>query len=169
MLTKTSFISEAMRVCGLLLVTGLILSSASAQDKAQSKEQPQQPDPSKQASNANQSSPQPDIEISARVTIREMKFEQVGNPKVEFSGTPKRDTVWDADRANLPSQVEPGVTYKNVTVRLLITSSFADVEQFLKQLLGETQKEEKQPQQQSISNQTASPSKPGQPGRRGDQ
>jgi hypothetical protein len=172
MLTHTPFISVAMRVCGLLLVIGLTASTGLAQDKAQNKEKPQldssKQDSSKQAPNASRSSVQPDIEISARVTIREMKFEQVGNPKVEFSGNPKRDTVWDADRTNLPRQVEPGVTYKDVTVRLLITSTFADIEQFLKQISGESRKEEKKTRQ-STSNQISSPAKPRQPGRRASQ
>lgn len=69
MLTKTPFISVAMRVCGLLLVIGLTVSAGLAQDKAQNKEKSQL-DSSKQAPNASPPSVQPDIEISARSNYR---------------------------------------------------------------------------------------------------
>ena len=49
-----------------------------------------------------------DVVITANVTARELKFDVVPNPTVEFSGKPERITIWEADRQNLPKPVELG-------------------------------------------------------------
>jgi hypothetical protein len=67
----------------------------------------------------------PDIEITATVHWKQLRFDVVGQPAVEFSGTPERKTVWDAERINLPRPVQPGVTYRDGGVRLTISSQFA--------------------------------------------
>ena len=78
-----------------------------------------------------------DIAITATVTAKELRFEIVPNPIVEFPGKPKRDTVWDAERENLPRPVEPGVTYRNIGIRLKIVSRFSDIERIVAEALGE--------------------------------
>jgi hypothetical protein len=78
-----------------------------------------------------------DLSITANVTARELLFEVVPNPTVEFSGRPRRDTVWEAERTNLPAQVQPGVTYRDIGIRLRITSVFADIERIVAEALGE--------------------------------
>jgi hypothetical protein len=78
-----------------------------------------------------------DILIKATVTAKELRFETVPNPTVEFPGKPRRDTVWDAERDNLPRPVEPGVTYRNIGIRLKIASRFADIERIVAEALGE--------------------------------
>jgi len=78
-----------------------------------------------------------DLSITANVTARELLFEVVPNPTVEFSGQPRRDTVWEAERTNLPPQVQPGVTYRDIGIRLKITSVFADIERIVAEALGE--------------------------------
>lgn len=78
-----------------------------------------------------------DIAITATVTAKELLFEVVPNPTVEFPGKHKRDTVWDAERENLPRPVEPGVTYRNIGIRLKIVSRFADIERIVAEALGE--------------------------------
>lgn len=78
-----------------------------------------------------------DLSITANVTARELLFEVVPNPKVEFPGQPRRDTVWEAERTNLPAQVQPGVTYRDIGIRLKITSVFADIERIVAEALGE--------------------------------
>ncbi|HYH87136.1 MAG TPA: hypothetical protein VEX60_16910 [Pyrinomonadaceae bacterium] len=80
---------------------------------------------------------QADLSITARVTARELRFEKVPNPKVEFTGQPRRETVWEAERENLPDEVQPGVTYRNVGITLRITSVFADIERIVAEALGE--------------------------------
>jgi hypothetical protein len=78
-----------------------------------------------------------DLAITATVTARELLFEVVPNPTVEFPGKPERDTVWDAVRENLPRPVEPGVTYRNIGIRLKIVSRFRDIERIVAEALGE--------------------------------
>jgi len=78
-----------------------------------------------------------DLSTTANVTARELLFEVVPNPTVEFPGRPRRDTVWEAERTNLPPQVQPGVTYRDIGIRLKITSVFADIERIVAEALGE--------------------------------
>ena len=66
-----------------------------------------------------------------------MTFEVVPNPVVEFPGKHQRDTVWDAVRENLPPAVEPGVTYRDIGIRLKIVSRFTDIERIVAEALGE--------------------------------
>lgn len=62
---------------------------------------------------------------------RELRFESVGTPTVEFSGNPTNETVWEAQRENLPKPVQPGVTYTNGGVRLVISTRFQELAQAL--------------------------------------
>jgi hypothetical protein len=78
-----------------------------------------------------------DLSITARVTADSVRFEKVPNPRVEFTGKPERATVWEAERENLPPQVQPGVTYRNVGITLRITSVFADIDRIVAEALGE--------------------------------
>ena len=78
-----------------------------------------------------------DISITATVTAKELLFEIVPNPTVEFPGQHKRDTIWEAERENLPSAVQPGVTYRNIGIRLKIVSRFADIDRIVAEALGE--------------------------------
>ena len=78
-----------------------------------------------------------DLSITARVTARELRFEKVPNPTVEFTGRPQRETVWEAERENLPAQVRPGETYRDIGIKLRITSVFADIERIVAEALGE--------------------------------
>ena len=78
-----------------------------------------------------------DVSITAQVRARSLTFETVPNPTVEFSGKPERDTVWEAQRENLPTPVQPGVTYRNIGIRLKITSVFRDIDRIVAEALGE--------------------------------
>lgn len=78
-----------------------------------------------------------DISITANVTARSLRFDEVPNPTVEFYGHPQRETVWDAQRTNLPRPVQPGVTYRDIGIRLTITSVFADIDRIVAEALGE--------------------------------
>jgi hypothetical protein len=59
----------------------------------------------------------PDIEMGARVTAKRLRFKQVPETEVEFGGEPEPDSESGSDRKNLPEEVEPGVTYRDVEVR----------------------------------------------------
>lgn len=90
-----------------------------------------------QGSTPSDAGPKDDILILANVTAKELKFEAVPSPKVEFPGTQKRATVWVTDRFNLPDEVQPGVTYRNIGITLKISSRFEDIEQIVREALGE--------------------------------
>lgn len=78
-----------------------------------------------------------DLAITANVTARELKFEVVPNTAVEFTGKPERVTNWEAERTNLPRPVQPGVTYRDIGIRLKIVSVFADIDRIVAEALGE--------------------------------
>ncbi len=123
-----------------LIIAAAVLSSlciaalpSQAQTTGQSLQTQQRPSPS--PSPATEA--EPDLSITARVTARELLFRKVPNPKVEFTGRPRRDTVWEAERENLPAEVRPGVTYRDIGITLRITSVFADIERIVAEALGE--------------------------------
>jgi hypothetical protein len=102
-----------------------------------------------------------DVAITATVTAKELRFEIVPDPTVEFPGKPRRDTVWEAERENLPRPVEPGVTYRNIGIRLKIVSRFADIERIVAEALGEVPVTDETPPAEKTTPQTnASPSPP---------
>lgn len=78
-----------------------------------------------------------DILILVNVTARELKFDVVPKTSVEFPGTHRRTTMWVTQRQNLPDKVEPGVTYRNIGIQLRISSRFQDIEQIVREALGE--------------------------------
>lgn len=61
-----------------------------------------------------------DILVRATVRVRELRHNEAPRASVSFPGTGARDTVSCTVRTNLPRPVEPGRTYRNVTVRLLV-------------------------------------------------
>ena len=74
-----------------------------------------------------QTSGEPDIEIGAAVRARKLRFRRKPKTKVEFEGRTRvrtDDRIEDveiesdsgSERRNLPEEVEPGVTYRNVEV-----------------------------------------------------
>jgi hypothetical protein len=90
-----------------------------------------------QTPRAEESGAEPDLSITARVTADSLRFEKVPNPNVEFTGKPRRETVWQSERQNLPQQVRPGVTYRDIGITLRITSVFADIDRIVAEALGE--------------------------------
>jgi hypothetical protein len=63
----------------------------------------------------------PDIELTADLKARELRFEEVPETEVR----PPAQT----ERENLPEEVEPDVTYRNPGIRLRIASARADADQ----------------------------------------
>lgn len=132
-----------------VLVSCLCAISVAAQDRTRRNASllPQQQNPAQQNSAPPETSQQKDasqvpeesadLAITATVTAKELRFEAVPNPTVEFPGRPERDTVWDAVRDNLPRPVQPGVTYRDIGIRLTIVSRFADIERIVAEALGE--------------------------------
>jgi hypothetical protein len=67
----------------------------------------------------------PDVEISAGVKTRRLRFERVPETEVKFRGSPERESVSGTERENLPESVERDVTYRDARVRLRIASEVA--------------------------------------------
>jgi hypothetical protein len=70
---------------------------------------------------------EPDIEIGAAAKARKLRFRSKPRTNVEFEGRTRvksddrvedveLETDSDSDRRNLPDEVEPGVTYRDVEV-----------------------------------------------------
>ncbi len=95
-----------------------------------------------------------DIAIIANITAKELRFDVVPNPTVEFLDKLKNQTIWQAERINLPDKIEPGVTYRNIGIRLKITSRLADIERIVAEALGEV------PISESNSTKTTQPGTP---------
>lgn len=80
-----------------------------------------------------------DLAITSTVKARELRFNVVPNSeKIEFSGSPERQTGWVVERQNIPEHAAEGVTYRDIGVRLQITSVFSDIDRIVSDALGET-------------------------------
>jgi hypothetical protein len=59
----------------------------------------------------------PDIEIGARVKAKRLRFKSKPKTDVRPHAEPDGETASGSERKNLPDEVEPGVTYRDVEVR----------------------------------------------------
>ena len=59
----------------------------------------------------------PDVEMGARVKAKRLRFKHVPETEVEFRGDPEPESESRSERKNLPEEVEPDVTYRDVEVR----------------------------------------------------
>jgi hypothetical protein len=66
---------------------------------------------------ARRAKPRPDVEIACVVRARAIRFKVVPETRVWFDGEPGATSKISSDRQNLPDRVQPGRTYRNVTVR----------------------------------------------------
>ena len=85
----------------------------------------------------------PDIEFTADVKAKELRFEEVPETEVRFSGHPERESASGTDRENLPDEVEQGVTYRDPKVRLRIASALARDDPELRRWFEEEQEDVK--------------------------
>ena len=132
----------------LLLATSLEMASAQQrrpQRRPATVRPAAQPDQTKKQSIAidRQAIADDDIAIIVNLRADSLRFDVVPNTaNVEFSGKPDRATVWEVERDNLPRPVQPGVTYRDIGIRLKITSRFRDIERIVAEALGEIPIEE---------------------------
>ena len=64
----------------------------------------------------------PDIAIDAGVRMRELRFEKVPDPEVDFRGNTRRNSVWTSRRTNLPDEVQEDVVYRDAGIKLRIAT-----------------------------------------------
>jgi len=58
----------------------------------------------------------PDVDVTAAVRAKELRFGKVPKTRVWFEGEPEEESMSETKRKNLPDEVEPGVTYRDVEV-----------------------------------------------------
>jgi hypothetical protein len=75
----------------------------------------------------------PGLELVATVRARALRFDAVPELDLVFHGTGRRRTVWKAERVNLPRHPQPGVVYRDVEVRLTISSDLDELTSLLRQ------------------------------------
>jgi hypothetical protein len=144
-------IKKRMAFLTLMLLSACGLAAAQGQGSAtQPRPQQQQQQQSKEQ-NTDVAPETADLAITAHVTARELHFETVPDVNVEFTGQPKRETEWSAVRENLPRPVQPGVTYRDIGVRLKIVSVFADIDRIVAEALGEVPVSDELPAEKTSS------------------
>jgi len=60
----------------------------------------------------------PDVELTAEVKSRWLRFEKVPETEIRFPGYSKDQSVSGTERKNLPREVEEDVTYRDSRIRL---------------------------------------------------
>jgi hypothetical protein len=60
----------------------------------------------------------PDVELTAEVKSRWLRFEKVPETEIRFPGYPEDQSVSGTERENLPREVEEDVTYRDSRIRL---------------------------------------------------
>jgi hypothetical protein len=78
-----------------------------------------------------------DVAILATVHAKSLTFAQVPEVRVTFPGQPQNQTVWKSDRDNLPEPVQPHVIYRDIGIRLTISSTLPNIEQIVDDALRE--------------------------------
>ena len=68
----------------------------------------------------------PDIAIDAGVEMRELRFEKVPDPEVNFRGNTRRNSVWTSRRTNLPDEVQEDVVYRDAKIRLRVATEIVE-------------------------------------------
>jgi hypothetical protein len=70
--------------------------------------------------------PEPDVEITALVRADELRFECTPHVDVRVHAESPADAEQVSDRENLPDEVEPGVTYRDVAVTWRVAARLRD-------------------------------------------
>jgi hypothetical protein len=74
----------------------------------------------------------PSVELVATVQARVLRFERVPELAALFRGGDPGSTAWRAERVNLPRHPVAGVTYRDVSVRVTLTTPLDDLEPLLR-------------------------------------
>ena len=67
-----------------------------------------------------------DLDFTATVEAKELRFDEVPETSVVFTGDPGHQSASGSDRTNLPDRVEEGVTYHDVRVDYRLASKLID-------------------------------------------
>jgi len=73
----------------------------------------------------------PELELTATVHARSIVFTEVPHVRVSFAGSGPLRTTWSTERVNLPAEVQAGVVYRDVQVKLTLASTPEQLEALL--------------------------------------
>jgi hypothetical protein len=108
---------------GLLVLAGLLASASAA-----SAQQTAGACPPPRSLSLLPDSAKPDIAIVARVQAAELRFNAQPSTSLQITGCPQIDTSLVVMRTNLPTPVQPGVTYRNIVVDFKLHMKLAELE-----------------------------------------
>lgn len=69
---------------------------------------------------------EPDVEMSAKVRAKELRFEYKPEVRIGAYANSPADAEHVSERHNLPDDVEPGVTYRDIEVRWRLAARLED-------------------------------------------
>lgn len=70
------------------------------------------------------------VELTLEISAREVTFQELPRLRAAPDGAPRRAT-WRVERVNLPAHLEPGVAYRDVTVRVFLVATPAALDALL--------------------------------------
>ena len=70
---------------------------------------------------------QPDVEISASLRARELRFEVKPEVEIGAHGEPNVSAESVTEKKNLPDELEPGETYRDFAVKWRLAARLEDV------------------------------------------
>ncbi|MBF8189336.1 hypothetical protein ITP53_27105 [Nonomuraea sp. K274] len=70
----------------------------------------------------------PDVEISASVKARELRFHERPDVAVHRVAEPDGESASGSDRTNLPDQVATHITYRDISLDFRVVSQLTDPE-----------------------------------------
>lgn len=71
---------------------------------------------------------EPRVDLVVTFAARSLVFEEVPRIRMAFGGPGPRRAVWKVERTNLPARVERGVEYRDVKVKLTLSSTVDEFE-----------------------------------------
>jgi hypothetical protein len=72
-------------------------------------------------------SPEPDVLFNATLRIGELRFDIVPQSTLQVTVQPEGQRIFRLDTTNLPRPLQPGAIYHDVTVRLTVGGTLADL------------------------------------------
>jgi hypothetical protein len=71
---------------------------------------------------------EPRVDLVVTFAARSLVFDEIPRIRMSFGGSGPRKAVWKVERTNLPARVERGVEYRDVKVRLTLSSTVDEFE-----------------------------------------
>jgi hypothetical protein len=81
-----------------------------------------------QAEGGADSVAEPRIDVVVSFAARSLVFDEIPRIRMAFGGPGPRRAVWKVERTNLPARVERGVEYRDVRVKLTLSSTVDEFE-----------------------------------------